>query len=231
MCQPVIFSGPRTRLDVLCRLLIDRQDLVGVEYDTAPEVISTLRAHGAVIHFLACDNEGLIVSQLPTEKHFFKFVYVFPSGQRCDAPVMSLERRRELVAWAAQTGSYVMEDDRGSETLRKRMFPCIQSIDDAESVIYLASSSNPIDSLLKLTSAVVPSQLIAPVCEVRSICELLSPTLQTVLSELIESGLYEQAISRMRDLALDTQERNAVATSTPLFAHNKFFSSSFVPGA
>ena len=70
-------------------------------------------------------------------------VYVIPSNQFPTGAVMPIGRRRQLLSWAFQNDSFIIEDDYDSE-LRYfgKPIPALKSLDEEDRVIYLGSFSS-----------------------------------------------------------------------------------------
>ena len=82
------------------------------------------------------DNEGLVVEELPQGSA--RLIFVTPSHQFPSGVVMSLNRRLELLQWAARTGSWIFEDDYDTEFhSAEKPLPALRSLDVADRVLYV----------------------------------------------------------------------------------------------
>ena len=71
------------------------------------------RDEGLNISRIPIDEEGIMVEKLPTNMK--SLVYVNPSNQFPTGVVMPVARRYELIKWAVDNDSYILEDDYDSE--------------------------------------------------------------------------------------------------------------------
>jgi len=70
---------------------------------------------------------------------------------------LSLNRRHELIAWAARIGSWIIEDDYlGELQLTRRAAPALASLDRSGRVIHIGSFSKTISPALRLGFIVAP---------------------------------------------------------------------------
>src|SRR5262249_19345304 len=69
-----------------------------------------------------------------------RLAVVTPSHQCPLGVTLSLPRRLELLAWAAKTGAWIVEDDYDSEfRYRGHPLPALKSLDEADRVFYAGS--------------------------------------------------------------------------------------------
>jgi GntR family transcriptional regulator/MocR family aminotransferase len=198
-CDPdqiVVVNGSQQGLDLCARLLLDPGDQAVMEnpgYNLARQVFL---AAGAEIVPVSVDREGMCVKALPDAR----LAYVTPSHQFPLGSVMAAGRRRALLAWARETGAYVIEDDYDSEyRFDIAPIPPLQALDDAERVIYLGTVSKTLSPTLRLGYLVVPATLSATFAKAKRLTDRHSPGLeQEALADLIGSGAYERHVRRVR---------------------------------
>src|SRR6185437_6425230 len=198
--QVIIVSGSQQALDLVSRVLIDHNDLVGVENPGYPAVRHTCAAQGARIVPLSVDNDGLIVSRLPEISERLKLVYVTPSHQYPTGTVMPLSRRLELLSWAAQNGTIVLEDDYNSEyRYEGRPLPALQGIDNAGCVFYTGTFSKVLFPAIRIGYLVVPHRFIQVMTAAKVLSDRQSAMLeQHVLTDFINEGHLERHVRKMR---------------------------------
>ena len=115
-CDPeqlIITEGSHQAIDLASRILGDPGEVAWVE-DPLLGARTVLQANGLRIRHLPVDEEGM---QVPQEAGGEppRFIFVTPSHQYPLGPVMSLARRRQLLAVARRHGSWIIEDDYDSE--------------------------------------------------------------------------------------------------------------------
>jgi GntR family transcriptional regulator/MocR family aminotransferase len=198
-CEPeqiIVVNGSQQGLDLCARLLLDPGDRAVMEnpgYNLARQVFV---ASGVDVFPAAVDQEGMRTEGLPPAR----LAYVTPSHQFPLGGVMSVGRRRELLAWARQEGSYVIEDDYDSEYRYDiAPIPTVQAMDDAGRVIYLGTVSKTLSPTLRLGYLVVPVALSGVFAQAKRLADRHAPSLeQEALADLIESGAYERHVRRVR---------------------------------
>jgi GntR family transcriptional regulator/MocR family aminotransferase len=198
-CEPeriIVVNGSQQGLDLCARLLLDpghRAVMENPGYSLARQVFT---AAGAEVVPVNVDREGMRTEGLPAAR----LAYVTPSHQFPLGAVMSVGRRRELLAWAQRSGAYVIEDDYDSEyRFDIAPIPPLQAMDDAGRVIYLGTVSKTLSPTLRLGYLVVPEALLVPFAKAKRLADRHAPSLeQEALAELIESGAYERHVRRVR---------------------------------
>jgi GntR family transcriptional regulator / MocR family aminotransferase len=191
----VVTSGARHAIDLIGRLLLEPGDIVAVEDPGYLPVVLLLRSMGARVTGVPVDGEGVIVSELPAGA---RLAYLTPSHQYPLGVVMSLARRRELLAWAGENGAAVIEDDYDSEfRYADRPLEPIHRLDDSGRVIYVGSFSKTLSPALRLGFAVVPPSLAIPLAALRQVIDSHPPPLaQLALARLLNDGTFGKHIRR-----------------------------------
>jgi GntR family transcriptional regulator/MocR family aminotransferase len=113
---------------------------------------------------------------------------------------MSLARREDVLAAAAEADAVVVEDDYDSEvTFRGTPTVALKALDDDERVVHLGSFSKTLAPGLRLGYVVAAPELVAAMRE-RSRYEVRHPpgVLQRALAHLIGSRDYARHVRRLR---------------------------------
>jgi GntR family transcriptional regulator/MocR family aminotransferase len=131
-----------------------------------------------------------------------RLAVVTPSHQCPLGVTLSLPRRLELLAWAARTGAWIVEDDYDSEfRYLGRPLPALKSLDDAGRVLYAGSFSKVLSPGLRLGYLVVP---LSEVDRFYRAAELFAPSSslldQMVVADFISEGHFARHLKRMRRL-------------------------------
>lgn len=198
-CDPsqiVVVNGSQQGLDLCARLLLDPGERVILENPCYALARQAFLAAGAEPIPRTVDAQGMRTDGLPAAR----LAYVTPSHQFPLGSVMSVGRRRELLAWARRNRAYVVEDDYDSEyRFDIRPIPPMQTLDNAERVIYLGTVSKILSPTLRLGYLVVPEALRAAFGNAKRLMDRHTPTLeQDALASLIEKGVYERHVRRIR---------------------------------
>ena len=199
--QIIIGAGTQQITNQLATLL-RRQGVehVALEDPGYMPVRNVFRDRGFAITSVAVRSNGLAIEKLPT--NIRAAAYVSPSNHAYTGSVMPIGRRYELLAWAEENNSYIIEDDYDSE-LRYfgKPIPALKSLPGSDRVIYLGSFSSTLFAALKISYMVLPAE-IARVFS--SIARDYSPTCskleQLTLAMFMGSGLYQTHIKKLRKL-------------------------------
>ena len=115
---------------------------------------------------------------------------------------MSASRRFQLLEWARNTGSWIIEDDYDSEyRYESSPITSLQGIDANARVIYIGTFSKVLFPSLRLGYVVIPADLVDAFLAVRRAMDLGSPSFyQKVLVDFIGEGHFGRHIRRMRVL-------------------------------
>ena len=192
----LIVAGTQQALTVVERVLLDPGDRVIVEDPHYQLAVHSLLAHGARVKSARTDEEGLVVSELP--QHPTRLVFVTPSHQFPSGVVMTLNRRLELLKWAARTGSWIFEDDYDTEFhAGGRPLPALRSLDLADRVLYVGSFSKTLFPSLRLGYIVCPAALRDALYKAKLLDDLGSPSVeQAALATFIQSRQYEKHLRK-----------------------------------
>jgi 2-aminoadipate transaminase len=111
--QLVVTTGSQQALDLIGKTMISPGDKVIVEGPTFLATIQCFRLYGAQLISAPVDGNGVdteALEQLIAE-HRPKFVYVIPTFGNPTGALLSLERRKKLLALAVKYNTLMVEDD------------------------------------------------------------------------------------------------------------------------
>lgn len=109
----IVTTGSQQALDLVGKTLIDPGDKVIVEGPTFLATIQCFRLYGAQVISAPIDAQGVQVDRLEAliTEHRPKFVYLIPSFGNPSGAMLSLERRRKILALAVKHQVLIVEDD------------------------------------------------------------------------------------------------------------------------
>lgn len=196
--QVLITTGTQQSLELCARLLADAGDTVWIEDPAYWGAIKAFTACGLRLQPIPVDAEGL--APPATADATPRLIYVTPSHQYPTGAVMSLVRRRALLAQAARADAWVLEDDYDSEfRFDGAPIASLAGLDDDGRVCYLGTFSKVLYPGLKLGYLVAPRGLVEAFRQAHY--DLHRPgqlPLQAALAEFIEMGHFAAALRRTR---------------------------------
>jgi len=139
----------------------------------------------------------------------------FPTGL-----VTPMGRRLELLNWARETGSYIIEDDYDSEfRFDAHPMSAMQSLDGSR-VIYMNSFSKTLAPSIRISYLVLPPELMQ---EFRQRLWFYSCTVasfeQYTLARFLSRGHFEKHINRMRKFYKNRRNRVVSLLKNCAFSH------------
>jgi len=196
--QILITEGIHQAIDLVTRLLCDPGDTVWLEEPGYWGIRNILHMNEVKIHPLPVDKSGLVLPKNIETKP--RLTFVTPSHQYPLGSVMSLGRRQRLLAMAAKTGSWIIEDDYDSEfRFSGQPIPALQGLQSDAPVIYIGTFSKTLYPALRIGYVVIPKPLMKPLKTAHS--ELYRGghlLIQRALGQFIQEGHYAAHIRRMR---------------------------------
>lgn len=197
--QIVVVHGSQQAIDLCARLLLDASDTFVFEDPGYQIARRTFEATGAACMAVPVDGEGLDTEALP-EGANLRLAYVTPSHQFPLGGVLPIGRRLALLEWAQRHKAWIVEDDYDGEfRYGQRPIDALQSVDVDGRVIYIGTFSKTLSPQLRLGYLVLPHGLVPVFRQAKRLADRHAPVLeQRVLAELIEGGVYERHVRRMR---------------------------------
>ncbi len=200
--QVLILTSAQMGLDLSARLLTDPGDAVWIEEPGYLGARGALTAAGAQLVPVPVDGEGLIVEAGVALSPAARLSYVSPSHQFPMGEPMSLRRRLRLLAWAAEAGAWILEDDYDCEyAYHGKSDQALQGLDRSGRVLYIGTFSKVLFPALRVAYIVVPEDLVEAFRSARFLADgHVAPATQEILTEFIEAGHFTGHLRRMRSL-------------------------------
>lgn len=192
----VITGGSMQAIALLTQVLVNEGDPVIVErpgYQGATRAV--LAAGGVPVH-AAVDGQGLIPQPWNA-----RLLFVTPSRQFPTGAVLGLDRRQQLLRWAAEQGAVIVEDDYDSEFRhRGRPIEPLKVLDQEGRVVYIGTFSKTMLLDLRIGYVVLPDALHGAFVAAKRLYEPHPSGLleQRSLAAFMASGGYERHLRRMR---------------------------------
>jgi 2-aminoadipate transaminase len=200
--QVLITGGAQQGLGVIARALISPGDAVLCENPTWYGAVQAFRNAGATVVGVAMDHEGVDPDALEDALLRLrpKFVYLIPSFQCPTGRLLSLQRRRRILAICARFRTPIVESHVYGNLALGEQPPALKSLDSEDLVIHQGSASKTITPALRLGWLVAPRAAIELLAPVKASFDLSTPALaQAVLAGFFTSGAYARHLPRFLD--------------------------------
>jgi 2-aminoadipate transaminase len=198
----LILAGSQQGLDLVARTFIEPGDTVIVETPTFLGALNVFRARGARLIGVSTDHDGMNVDVLDRllARYRPRLIYTLPTFQNPSGAVMSLERRKRLLALAQRYQVPILEDDPYGELYYgDPPPPSIKSLDQHGHVIYLSTFSKIFSPGIRIGWVVAPRPVIDCLASSKQYADLHSNTpAQLALCEFIERGWLDDHLAKLR---------------------------------
>jgi GntR family transcriptional regulator/MocR family aminotransferase len=186
--------------------MLDAGDMAWVESPGYGGARAALEAAGARVLGVGVDSGGLAIEGRTDRP---RLVSVTPSHQYPTGVLMPINRRRELLAFAASVDAGVLEDDYDSEFhYEGKPIAALQGLDESGRVFYVGTFSKSMLADVRVGYAIVPASLVGTFEKAqRHTGQIVSASLQEALSEFIGEGTLAAHIRKMNRVYRGRRDR------------------------
>lgn len=197
--QVLVTSGAQQAVQLALTLVLKPGQSAFIEEPGYFCARSALLQRGATIKPLPVDKEGAVV---PSSKDNKALVFLTPSFQYPLGIEMSLQRRLEILDWAARSQSWIIEDDYDCEfRYHGRPTPSLFALSNQSNVLYCLSFSKSLAPSLRLGCLVVPLSLAEDANRHLLILGRGAPTFeQEVFADFLETGKFKRQMRIAREV-------------------------------
>ena len=187
----VIGSGSTSMISMIIEML-GRYRNYGIEKPGFTRIEQIFLAQNTHLEYISVDV---------LKKKHIQAVHVTPSHQYPLGIVMPISRRIELLNWAMEHKTYIIEDDYDSEfRFQGKPIPALHSLDQNDRVIYMNTFSKSLAPSFRMSYMVIPQHLMGIYQHMSSYHGCTVPTFeQYVLYKFMNGGFFERHINRMRN--------------------------------
>jgi len=207
--QVVITSGASQGLDLVATLLLKPGETVLLDVPTYHLAISIFGDHPVRLQAVPSDADGIVlddlarvVAALRRDGERPRLLYSIPTFHNPTGRSVSLERRTALVAFAAEQGLLIAEDD----TYRELSYdgpppPSLWALDDAGAVVRIGSFAKSVAPGLRLGYVTATPEIATRMANGGLLDSGggMNHFAATVLAEYAASGDYLRQVERFRD--------------------------------
>jgi GntR family transcriptional regulator/MocR family aminotransferase len=206
--QVVIVGGSQQGLDLVARVVTDPGDEAWMEDPGYHGALGAFIAAGLRVTGVPVDADGISVAAGRVGAPAARLMYVTPSHQFPLGATMSLSRRLELLAAAAEMRAWIVEDDYDSEfRYVTRPLTALQGLDTDGRVVYVGTFSKVMFPALRIGFVIAPSSLLPALAAARQFAGTQQAILeQMVLADFIADGHFERHVRRMRAVYAERQQ-------------------------
>lgn len=150
---------------------------------------------------VSMDASGIYMDDLRTQDA--AIVHVSPEHHYPLGIMMPMNRRQELLAWAAESDErYIIEDDFDCEfRYNSKPVPALKSLDTQGKVIYMNTFSKTLSPAVRVSYMVLPDHLMEQYIQKTHFYTNTASSLeQYAVARFIEKGYFERHLNRVRKL-------------------------------
>jgi GntR family transcriptional regulator/MocR family aminotransferase len=194
--QIILMPSAQAAIEFVARVLLNVGDIAWLESPGYGGARAALTAAGAVVHGVGLDRSGL---SFKGRRDRPRLIFVTPSHQYPSGRLMPINRRRELLAFAASAGAAVIEDDYDSEfQYDGRPIAALQGLDETGIVFYVGTFSKPMFADIRCGYVIVPRGLVEMFETAQRHSGLIVPApLQDALAQFIDDGHFAAHIRKL----------------------------------
>jgi 2-aminoadipate transaminase len=231
--QVLITTGSQQALDLIAKILIDKDSKVLVETPTHLGALQAFTPMEPAFVSVASDAEGIDVDdfilktgtvraepveattseetlrQAQGERNKARFLYVLPNFQNPTGNSMSEARRGALSAAAQRLGVPIVEDNPYCDLWFDALPPPTLTARNPDGCIYMGSFSKTLAPGLRLGFLVAPKSIYPKLLQAKQAADLHTPSFnQRIVSEVLKDGFIERHVPTIR--ALYKAQRDAM---------------------
>nr|WP_295975017.1 PLP-dependent aminotransferase family protein [uncultured Bacillus sp.] len=196
--QILLTLGARQTMDIIAQALLQEGDLVSVEDPGFPVAWSSMLYRNMTVEPIPVDSQGLCVEKISPES---KMIFTTPSHQFPSGVLMTVNRRQELIQFAQEHQTWIIEDDYDGE-FRYRGGPMPSLFSQMPTnILYLLSFTKLLAPGIRLAAVIGPEEAITRMAKVQEfVCRHLPVMEQLALGQFFETGDLLKHVRRMRSI-------------------------------
>lgn len=199
--QILITTGSQQALDLIAKVLIDKDSKVLVETPTYLGALQAFTPMEPQFVSVASDAEGIDIADLRAKAMEARFLYVLPNFQNPTGRSMTEARRVALSAAAAELNLPIVEDNPYGELWFDTPPPLPLTARNPDACIYMGSFSKTLAPGLRLGFLVAPKALYPKLLQAKQAADLHTPSFnQRMVAEVLKGDFLEHHVPTIRAL-------------------------------
>ncbi|WP_353190727.1 PLP-dependent aminotransferase family protein [Pandoraea pnomenusa] len=204
----VVTTGIRHAIDLVTDVLANDETMFYLEdpgYKNLASLLSPLRASPQRCLSVPVDDEGFDVDAAERVGAGRPGIaYVTPAHQAPLGSTMSINRRMQLLSWAAARDVWIVEDDYDSEfSYGSAPLPALKAVDAQGRVIHCSSFNKSLFPSLRIGYLLAPPALLARIAGLRSASGRANSLVeQMALASYIDAGDFARHLRASRSVYL-----------------------------
>ncbi|WP_078427770.1 PLP-dependent aminotransferase family protein [Alkalihalobacterium alkalinitrilicum] len=200
----LITSGACQAIDLVARILIDKETFVVIESPTYMEALEVFQNYTQYFISVPVDEYGLktdcLAEMLEERKRqgqtLPRLLYTIPTHQNPTGTTMTRDRRQHLVELAIKYNFLILEDDAyGELSFNKSPIP-LMAIDQEDRVIHVGSLSKVVAPGLRIGWVAGAKELITAITWLKK--DLDHPFAQATMATYLENINFEERLKILR---------------------------------
>jgi 2-aminoadipate transaminase len=199
--QVLITTGSQQALDLIAKILIDKDSPVLVETPTYLGALQAFTPMEPKFVSVASDDEGVLIDDLKAKAKGARFLYVLPNYQNPTGRSMCEARRVALSQAAREAGLPIVEDNPYGDLWFDTPPPAPLTARNPEGGIYMGSFSKTLAPGLRLGFLVAPKALYPKLLQAKQAADLHTPSFnQRLVAEVLKDGFIDRHVPTIRAL-------------------------------
>lgn len=198
----LITSGGQQSIDLVSRVMINKNDVILVQETTYLAAILIFKSYGAKVVGVKYNNQDVDLTDLEKKLKKFnpKFFYLVPTFSNPTGMEISYKNRKEILSLVNKYKSVIVEDDPYSELRYEgEKIPSIKSLDKTGRVLYISSFSKTICPGVRTAYSIGHKDLIRKMTIMKQSNDVYSPYLnQAIVNHYISTEEYEKRLDLLK---------------------------------
>ncbi|WP_394790079.1 PLP-dependent aminotransferase family protein [Rhodoferax sp.] len=199
--QVLITTGSQQALDLIGKVLIDKDSKVLVETPTYLGALQAFAPMEPKVVGVECDDHGVDLDDLSSKAAGGRFLYVLPNFQNPTGRTMTEARRTALVERAASLGLPLVEDNPYGDLWFDAPPPPPLTGRNPEGSLYMGSFSKVLAPGLRLGYVIAPKAIMPKLLQAKQAADLHSPSFnQRMVVAVMHDGFLARHVPTIRTL-------------------------------